>query len=76
MSKKLLENHPAMIKFNKLCSVAEELGIDLSVDDYGGWHLHDENYPNIDFFIKDIGGSDDRMHVFPPACEVKIIYEP
>jgi len=71
---RLKDNHPTMVKFNKLCELAEELGISIE------WHgqdviiedaERDKDLPPI--FLKDIE-QDHWFDSFPPNTEFKMIY--
>lgn len=71
---KLKNNHPTMIKFNKLCDFAEELGLSL---DLGGNFIiledrdRDDNLPMLE--LHDL--ENDTCPSIPPTMEFKIIYD-
>lgn len=73
----LKDNHPTMIRFNKLCQVADELGLRISFHGQAMVleDLHRENLPPL--MIEDI--EEDHTHTwcadFPPGTEVKLVYD-
>lgn len=71
----LKDNHPTMVKFNKLSDLAAELGISVSfcghrtiVED----NERDNSLPTL--YMEDIE-TNDSMGEFPPAIEFKLVYD-
>jgi hypothetical protein len=71
----LKENHPTMIKLEKLWRLADELGLHI------GFHGHRTSLEDNDrdpklpmLFIEDIE-SDDGPQDFPPATEFRVVYD-
>ncbi len=68
----LKENHPTMVKFNKLYDLAEELGIKISFS-IGICIIQDRGIPHL-FEVRDV---EDYHGItsFPHGMETKIVYE-
>ena len=72
---KLKDNHPTMIKLNKLFELADELGISISF--YGHRAVvNDIDRSNNDpiLYLEDIEDTNNNMAEFPPATEFKVVY--
>jgi hypothetical protein len=71
----LKDDHPTMVKLNKLADLAEELGISISF--YGQSTLINDRDREIglpELLIEDIE-SNEPVDVFPPNFEFKVIYD-
>jgi len=68
------DNHPTMVKFDKLCQLADELGISLSF--YGSRTIikDRDNEASTTVFLEDIE-TDDCVGDFPPTLEFKMVRE-
>ena len=71
---RLKDNHPTLKKFEKLCSLAEELGLSINVDSQQ-IILHDLDQPKIAFLVKDIEDWAALVCAIPPTTEYYIRYE-
>ena len=72
---KLKDNHPTMIKLNKLFELADELGVSISF--YGHRAVvNDIDRSNNDpiLYLEDIEDTNNNMAEFPPATEFKVVY--
>jgi len=67
---RLRDSHPDFEKFNKLCGLAEELGIRIHTSGVLSCHIGDMEYS-----IEDIENSDDITPDFPPIFEVKLTFK-
>ncbi len=67
----LKESHIVMQKFNKLCDLADEMGISLSF--YG--HGASISFLDKEYYIEDIEGDSHVVSSLPPCTEVKIVYD-
>jgi hypothetical protein len=65
------EKHPVMQKFNQLCALADDLGINISFCGHRTILEHDGER----FDVEDIENSDVAMSDFPPATEVLLAFE-
>lgn len=70
--KRLLPTHPTHIKFEKICALADELGISFEFID-GVCVLRDRAQPGMNFTVKDVDNRDAQMTTFPYPTEVKIL---
>ena len=72
---KLKDNHPTMIKLNKLFELADELGISISF--YGHRAVVNDIDRSDDdpiLYLEDIEDTNNNMAEFPPATEFKVVY--
>lgn len=76
---RLKSTHPTAKKFDKLCQMADKLGISIEVYSHRMF-LTDHDHENTVFYIDDIedaagGPGDGSFTSFPPTTEYKITYE-
>lgn len=71
---RLKENHPSKIKFEKLCDLADELGISIYSD--SSLYFSDKDKPDITFHIEDIESTswEKSCREFPPTFEVHLTF--
>jgi hypothetical protein len=68
------DNHPTMVKFDKICQLADELGIHLSFDGRSTTIEDRDNKTPTYVFLEDIE-TDDCVNDFPPSLEFKMVRE-
>ena len=78
--KRLTEKHPTSIKLEKLFSLAEELGITITVNRFGQFIVCDNEWHRKDLYLRDIeANSNDSSRgsvtMLPPYMEYKVVYE-
>jgi len=68
------ENHPTVQKINKLCEVAQELGVYVQFFGHRTF-VTDKEFPGRLYDISDIGNSDEAISDFPPQLDYKLTFE-
>lgn len=74
---RLRENHPTMVKLEKLFAFADELGISIAFNSNGPAHLYDKDFVDGEapLIISDIDSPGASMDSFPCTLDFKITYE-
>jgi len=71
----LKDNHPTMVKFNKLCDYAEELGLTISFCNNSTVIEDTKRDPKLPTLFVEDNEDGTPVGVFPPGLEFKVVYE-
>lgn len=72
---RLTEKHSTSKKLDQVFELMDKLGISIIYGAYGRVFLHDTEFPEVEFELKDSDYGSEGPDAVPPTMEFKIIYE-